>query len=170
MDIVSGCIALEKVSKKKPNCPLPRAIWAPECHLCMQPILNAEQSRIGCLNNLCKLTCHIICLANHMISSDPLQKGQYIPISGECPLCETPLLWIELLQRKRKMQGIAVEEDEDEDQDDDYDDDNDNESVDGEMNNAGCDISFTQDQEDIEDIIKRYECNDSPLEVYELSD
>ncbi|XP_013117363.1 structure-specific endonuclease subunit SLX1 homolog [Stomoxys calcitrans] len=113
MRIVSGKITLEKKTKKKTQTdePLPKAIWAPECHLCMEPIHNVEQSRIGCVNNLCKLTCHIICLANHLLSSDAKQRGHYIPISGECPLCETPLLWIELLQRKRRMQGIGEEQD-----------------------------------------------------------
>ncbi|XP_075146113.1 mediator complex subunit 31 isoform X1 [Haematobia irritans] len=112
MRIVSGKIALEKTRITKNHIEsLPKAIWAPECHLCMEPIHNPDQSRIGCLNNFCKLTCHIICLANHMLASDATQSGHYIPITGECPLCESSLLWIELLQRKRKMQGIAEEND-----------------------------------------------------------
>ncbi|XP_061392458.1 structure-specific endonuclease subunit SLX1 homolog [Musca vetustissima] len=119
MEIRNGKIALElRKQSKKHQESQPKAIWAPECHLCMQPIRDAERSRIGCLNNLCKLTCHIICLANHMLSADPKQKGHYIPIAGECPLCETQFLWIDLLQRKRKMQGISFEEDDDDDDDD----------------------------------------------------
>ncbi|XP_023291980.2 structure-specific endonuclease subunit SLX1 homolog [Lucilia cuprina] len=159
MKIVSGSVALEKSQKKKQQNILPRAIWAPECHLCMQKIQNVEQSRIGCLNNLCKLTCHIICLANHMLSSDPSQRGHYIPIAGECPLCETPLLWIELLQRKRKMQGILTEED-DEDEDDRDSDEED--SDEDELKNLGCNISFTQNQNNMDEALES-------LDIYELS-
>ncbi|KAM7361168.1 structure-specific endonuclease subunit SLX1 homolog isoform 1-T1 [Cochliomyia hominivorax] len=154
MKIVNGLVTLENPQKKKQQLLLPRAIWAPECHLCMQTIHNVEESRIGCLNNLCKLTCHIICLANHMLSSDPSQRGHYIPISGECPLCETPLLWIELLQRKRKMQGILTEEDVD---DTDLEDDEDVD--DEELNN----ISFTQNIENMDEPTEA-------LNIYELSD
>ncbi|XP_005184383.1 structure-specific endonuclease subunit SLX1 homolog isoform X1 [Musca domestica] len=123
MQIRNGKIALEQKQRKKHQETQPRAVWAPECHLCMQPIHDVERSRIGCLNNLCKLTCHIICLANHMLSCDTKERGHYIPISGDCPLCETNLLWIDLLQRKRKMQGIQVEEEDDDDEDDEDDSD-----------------------------------------------
>lgn len=138
MQIVTGKIALEKTKKKNSSHDISfaKAIWAPECHLCMKAIHNAEQSRMGCLNNLCKLTCHIICLANHMLASDLSQSGHYVPISGECPLCETPLLWIDLLQRKRKMQGIAEEED-------DEDSDNESSGSDSEMNHEEGNESFS---------------------------
>ncbi|XP_073828000.1 structure-specific endonuclease subunit SLX1 [Musca autumnalis] len=151
MQIRNGKIALEQKQRKKPHQEaLPKAIWAPECHLCMQPIQDVERSRIGCLNNLCKLTCHIICLANHMISADPKEKGHYIPISGYCPLCEIQFLWIDLLQRKRKMQSIAVEEDDDDDVEDDdsYDDENDSDveilsgSEDEKLDSEICNDSF----------------------------
>lgn len=161
MKIVNGSVTLEKPQKKKQQTIMPRAIWAPECHLCMQPIHNVEQSRIGCLNNLCKLTCHIICLANHILAADPSQRGHYIPISGECPLCETPLLWIELLQRKRKMQGILCEENEDDD--DEEDDGDSDDDVDDDLNNIDCNVSLTQNYENAEDVAEA-------LDIYELSD
>ncbi|XP_053968762.1 structure-specific endonuclease subunit SLX1 homolog [Anastrepha ludens] len=129
MQIVSGDIILPKSqsARQKRNEELspPRAIWAHECHLCMQPIENPERSRIGCINSLCKLTCHIICLANYILSSDESNRGHYIPISGECPLCEEKFAWIDLLRRKCKLQANGVEQIEEEDDDDEYDIDSD---------------------------------------------
>ncbi|XP_036330230.1 structure-specific endonuclease subunit SLX1 homolog [Rhagoletis pomonella] len=129
MEIVSGKVVIEKsqASRKKrvEDSSPPRAIWASECHLCMQRINNPEDSRIGCINSLCKLTCHIICLANYILSSDESNRGHYIPIAGECPLCEEKFTWVALLQRKRKLQANGVEQIEEEDDDDEYDMDND---------------------------------------------
>uniref|UniRef100_A0A1B0AK92 Structure-specific endonuclease subunit SLX1 homolog n=1 Tax=Glossina pallidipes TaxID=7398 RepID=A0A1B0AK92_GLOPL len=112
MQIIRGDVILEKdVGKKDKERALHKPIWAPECHLCMQQIEDVERSRVGCLNNLCRLTCHIICLANHILSSDNTQRGHYIPIFGECPLCNTKFLWIELLQHKHRKGWIEGEED-----------------------------------------------------------
>ena len=125
MQIVTGKIAITK-SKKKIQSTQPKAIWAPECHLCMKRIENVERSRIGCLNSLCKLTCHIICLANHLLSTDHTAKGHYVPIAGECPLCECKVTWIELLARQRKMQNIGADDEDDEneleEEDNDFED------------------------------------------------
>lgn len=161
MKIVSGSIAFQNPKETKTKSDLPQAIWAPECHLCMQPIRNPEQSRIGCLNNFCKLTCHIICLANHLLSSDPLQNGHYIPIAGECPLCETALLWVDLLQRKRKMQGILTEED-----------DGDSEESDDESCNNDFNTSFPEFSGNIDDEIGGCKLNLLPTNpaICELSD
>lgn len=82
-----------------------------------------------------------------MLASDPSQSGHYVPISGECPLCETPLLWIDLLQRKRKMQGIAEEED-------DEDSDNESSGSDGEMNYEEGNESFSDCWEKFIDLLE----------------
>ncbi|XP_067640606.1 structure-specific endonuclease subunit SLX1 homolog isoform X2 [Eurosta solidaginis] len=128
MQIVSGKVELQKSKTSRQNYgneepSQPCAIWAPECHLCMQRIAEPERSRIGCINSLCKLTCHITCLANYILSLDESDKDHYIPISGECPLCESKFTWIELLQRKRKLQANGVEQIEEDDDDDDVDED-----------------------------------------------
>uniref|UniRef100_W8BRN7 Structure-specific endonuclease subunit SLX1 homolog n=1 Tax=Ceratitis capitata TaxID=7213 RepID=W8BRN7_CERCA len=123
MQIVSGDVLLPKsqISQRKSGeeSLAPQAIWAPECHLCMQRIENPERSRIGCTNSLCKLTTHLICLANYLLSSDESNRGHYIPIAGECPLCEEKFTWVALLERKRKLQDQCVEHIEEEDDDDD---------------------------------------------------
>ncbi|XP_030375753.1 structure-specific endonuclease subunit SLX1 homolog [Scaptodrosophila lebanonensis] len=109
MQVVSGKVAITASQRKLKSLEQPATqLWTPECHLCMQRIVQPERSRIGCLNATCCLTCHIICLANYMLGDE---KGHYIPVTGVCPLCETTFTWAALLQRKRTLQkGGGCEE------------------------------------------------------------
>lgn len=93
--------------------------WLPKnCHLCMKPITSTDpettQKRyIGCCRSTCKLICHLICLANYLISQDSQSVGHYIPIKGRCPLCDVEFLWIDLLRNQQnnvqKMNGTDAE-------------------------------------------------------------
>jgi len=108
MEIVSGKVSISASQRKRADdaeAPPPVA-WAPECHLCIQQIEQPERSRLGCTNPTCRLTCHMLCLANYLLGDEP---GHYIPIGGECPLCETRLSWAALLQRKRLLSGVPEE-------------------------------------------------------------
>ncbi|KAH8418442.1 hypothetical protein KR009_003879 [Drosophila setifemur] len=108
MEIVSGNVSISSSHRRKGNDAVapPPVAWAPECHLCMQRINQPEMSRLGCMNSNCRLTCHMPCLASYLLGDEP---GQYIPIGGECPLCETRLSWVALLQRKRLLLGLSEE-------------------------------------------------------------
>ncbi|EDW67061.2 uncharacterized protein Dvir_GJ23950 [Drosophila virilis] len=121
MLIVSGKVALTTSQNRLDVNATERAavVWASECHLCMQPIQQPERSRLGCLNAKCRLTCHMLCLANYMLSDQP---GHYIPVGGVCPLCDTQLSWAALLQRQRLSQGRQEQADNDDDDDEDEDD------------------------------------------------
>lgn len=110
MQIVSGSVAItasQRQLQRKEEEVTQYAAWAPECHLCMQRIDQPERSRLGCLNRSCRLTCHMLCLANYLLGEQP---GQYIPIDGQCPLCETHISWAALLERKRLRLGGAQED------------------------------------------------------------
>ncbi|XP_023034277.2 structure-specific endonuclease subunit SLX1 homolog [Drosophila willistoni] len=112
MEIVSGKVSITASQRKRNDILNPEGsatvIWNSECHLCMQEIRQPERSRLGCTNPSCSLTCHILCLANYLLGNQP---GHYIPIDGECPICETHIKWSALLQRKRLLQGGNAEED-----------------------------------------------------------
>lgn len=176
MEIVSGHVLLPKRQHKgrKNGEEPPRAIWASECHLCMQRIEDPERSRIGCINSLCKLTCHIICLANYILSSDENNRGHYIPIAGECPLCEEKFTWVALLQRRRKMQQSGVEHIE---EDDECEDDSDFSGTksDSESDSAESKKNYEFDNPDFIETPVLEEAN-SPIlsgnqdKIYELSD
>ncbi|KAG6449781.1 hypothetical protein O3G_MSEX006221 [Manduca sexta] len=72
-----------------------------ECLLCSKYIADS-QTRITCLNSTCKLKSHITCLADLFLS-----PGEYIPVRGKCPFCNTVLKWGELI---RKMKGCGNED------------------------------------------------------------
>lgn len=125
MEIVSGKVSISASQRRRPDdaVPPPPVAWASECHLCMQEMEQPEKSRLGCTNQMCRLTCHMVCLANYLLGDEP---GHYIPVGGECPLCETRLSWAALLQRKRLLLGVPEElQDHDEDLSDDIDVDSD---------------------------------------------
>ncbi|XP_034486825.1 structure-specific endonuclease subunit SLX1 homolog [Drosophila innubila] len=113
MQIVSGKVAItasQRHLRLESDSSNSISVWAPECHLCMERIEQPERSRLGCLNATCKLTCHMLCLANYLLGDQP---GQYIPIRGVCPLCDAQLCWASLLQRKRLGMGVQEPQDND---------------------------------------------------------
>ncbi|XP_055905061.1 structure-specific endonuclease subunit SLX1 homolog [Eupeodes corollae] len=110
MKIIGGRIKIDKQTKKNVE-ELPTHMWALECHLCMKPIENPERSRIGCLNAKCKLTCHIVCMAEHMLTSNEPHKGHYIPIEGECPMCGERVIWMDLLKNRNNIVSEEIEYD-----------------------------------------------------------
>ncbi|XP_015047048.2 structure-specific endonuclease subunit SLX1 homolog [Drosophila yakuba] len=119
MEIVSGKVSISASQRMRSYDAVapPLVAWASECHLCMQQIVHPERSRLGCTNPMCRLTCHMMCLANYLLGDEP---GHYIPVGGECPLCENRLSWAALLQRKRLLMGVPEErQDHDEDRIDD---------------------------------------------------
>lgn len=84
-------------------------LWLPKnCHLCMEPIVGTmafeptQKRYIRCCRSTCKLICHLICLANYLISQDTKSTGHYIPIQGRCPLCDIEFLWIDLLRNQQR--------------------------------------------------------------------
>lgn len=109
MNIISGKIKIGKPNKQKPDERPPIHLWAIECHLCMKPIETPERSRIGCLNSKCKLTCHIVCMAEHMLSSNKSDRGHYIPINGECPICGEAVTWADLLKNRNNALVEEIE-------------------------------------------------------------
>ncbi|XP_043656382.1 structure-specific endonuclease subunit SLX1 homolog [Drosophila teissieri] len=108
MEIVSGKVSISALQRKRSYDAVapPLEAWASECHLCMQQIVQPERSRLGCTNQKCRLTCHMMCLANYLLGDDP---GHYIPVGGECPLCGNRLSWAALLQRQRLLSGVLEE-------------------------------------------------------------
>ncbi|XP_059051218.1 structure-specific endonuclease subunit SLX1 homolog [Achroia grisella] len=72
-----------------------------ECLLCSNYITNSS-SKLTCLNTNCDLLAHITCLADLF-----LQPGEYVPIQGNCPFCDTPLKWGDLI---RKMKGCHIDD------------------------------------------------------------
>lgn len=95
--------ALTKQEEAEPVSP---SLLPNVCHLCMKHFVNsslrtAQKRRVRCIRRSCKLICHLICLANYLISQDSESVGHYIPIKGTCPLCDLEFLWIDLLRNQQ---------------------------------------------------------------------
>ncbi|XP_062553996.1 structure-specific endonuclease subunit SLX1 homolog [Armigeres subalbatus] len=58
-----------------------------------------EDFALRCIQPRCKLICHIECLADRC-----LEPGQYVPVEGSCPICDSHFLWGDLI---RKANGCS---------------------------------------------------------------
>ena len=58
------------------------------------------------------MAAHVVCLSNAF-----LEPGQFLPIEGECPLCQKTLLWGELIRKKNGCCDLQTAESDDEDGD-----------------------------------------------------
>ncbi|XP_075984184.1 structure-specific endonuclease subunit SLX1 [Anticarsia gemmatalis] len=90
MTIVQGAV---KSKNLKPSTSLSTN---EECLLCSNYITDG-QAKLTCLNSNCQLISHITCLADIFLTS-----GEYVPIEGTCPFCNTKIKWGDLI---RKMRG-----------------------------------------------------------------
>ncbi|XP_055601915.1 structure-specific endonuclease subunit SLX1 homolog isoform X2 [Uranotaenia lowii] len=54
---------------------------------------------LRCIQSSCRLICHIECLASRC-----LEPGQYVPVAGKCPICDSYFLWGDLI---RKANGCS---------------------------------------------------------------
>uniref|UniRef100_A0A182VQ16 Structure-specific endonuclease subunit SLX1 homolog n=1 Tax=Anopheles minimus TaxID=112268 RepID=A0A182VQ16_9DIPT len=75
-----------------------------DCTLCRRSMDVEEMEREGdlvlrCLQPRCPLVCHLECLAELV-----LEPGQYVPVEGDCPVCEGHFLWGDII---RKANGCS---------------------------------------------------------------
>lgn len=73
-----------------------------DCLICNGPIRSGgigEDFALRCVQPRCKLICHIECLANRCV-----EPGQYVPVDGSCPICDSHFLWGDLI---RKANGCS---------------------------------------------------------------
>lgn len=93
MKICHGHIILK--NKPKPIDTIPLQLIASNCDICFKSIASTETTKACCLNPICRLMCHLYCLANKF-----LENGQYIPIDGVCILCRHYVNWGELIRKR----------------------------------------------------------------------
>jgi structure-specific endonuclease subunit SLX1 len=79
-----------------------------ECNLCLEQISDVTNDRVFCTNNRCKLIAHIRCLAKLCLQGN----GHYVPTHGDCPLCDTKLIWGDVIRKKKGYHVIEEFDDE----------------------------------------------------------
>ncbi|XP_068205992.1 structure-specific endonuclease subunit slx1 isoform X2 [Palaemon carinicauda] len=67
------------------------------CVLCEDLIKSSDLMR--CLKSTCKMTAHVRCLAHHMLKDEC--PDTLLPLEGLCPICNSNLLWGDLVRLKR---------------------------------------------------------------------
>uniref|UniRef100_A0A182SE66 Structure-specific endonuclease subunit SLX1 C-terminal domain-containing protein n=1 Tax=Anopheles maculatus TaxID=74869 RepID=A0A182SE66_9DIPT len=75
---------------------------ASDCTLCNRSMVEMERQGdliLRCLQPRCPLVCHLECLAACV-----LEPGQYVPVEGDCPVCEGHFLWGDII---RKANGCS---------------------------------------------------------------
>uniref|UniRef100_A0A182IKP1 Structure-specific endonuclease subunit SLX1 homolog n=1 Tax=Anopheles atroparvus TaxID=41427 RepID=A0A182IKP1_ANOAO len=75
-----------------------------ECTLCRDSIDTRPMEEGGdivlrCIQPRCRLVSHLECLAQLI-----LEPGQYVPVEGDCPICEIHFLWGDII---RKANGCS---------------------------------------------------------------
>ncbi|XP_019553010.3 structure-specific endonuclease subunit SLX1 homolog [Aedes albopictus] len=70
-----------------------------DCSICNGRIRSGADFALRCIQPRCKLICHIECLADRC-----LEPGQYVPVEGDCPICDGHFLWGDLI---RKANGCS---------------------------------------------------------------
>uniref|UniRef100_A0A182Y4R4 Structure-specific endonuclease subunit SLX1 homolog n=1 Tax=Anopheles stephensi TaxID=30069 RepID=A0A182Y4R4_ANOST len=72
---------------------------ATDCTLCNRWMDLEEMEGQGdlilrCLQPRCPLVCHLECLAERVLA-----PGQYVPVEGDCPVCEGHFLWGDIIRK-----------------------------------------------------------------------
>lgn len=98
MEIVFGPIKAQfkTVSQKESNKEIIELVSKQkECHICLDEIKNLKDERVFCVNTNCKLVAHLVCLAKRC-----LEPGHYVPVKGQCVICDTQFLWNDVIRKK----------------------------------------------------------------------
>ncbi|XP_004587185.2 structure-specific endonuclease subunit SLX1 [Ochotona princeps] len=75
------------------------------CTLCFRALQDAE-GPLCCPHPGCGLKAHVICLAEEFLREEP---EQLVPLEGQCPSCQSSLLWGDLVWLSRT--GIGEDDD-----------------------------------------------------------
>ncbi|XP_062371811.1 structure-specific endonuclease subunit SLX1 [Sardina pilchardus] len=65
------------------------------CKLCLETVKSSD--KVSCFLPSCDMVCHLICLAQHFLKSEP---GHLLPVEGRCPSCNRTVLWGNLISHK----------------------------------------------------------------------
>lgn len=108
MPIVYGQVT----SKKLPNTPAENSNSGSStskeyCYTCYLPI--QKDNLMMCVNPKCTLKCHVLCFSKYFCND-----SEILPVEGDCPSCDTHLLWGDVVRKKKGCYKNLEDEDFDE--------------------------------------------------------
>ncbi|XP_052866995.1 structure-specific endonuclease subunit SLX1 homolog [Anopheles cruzii] len=82
-----------------------------DCVLCRQPLAGEGEQKdaelaLRCIQPRCHLISHLACLAERV-----LEPGQYVPVEGDCPICETHFLWGDVIRKSNGCSDLVEDVD-----------------------------------------------------------
>lgn len=69
------------------------------CGLCFENVPTEDQ--VSCLSPKCGSVYHIICLANEFRSNSTESRSYFLPLDGNCSVCNVYMLWGDVIRKKK---------------------------------------------------------------------
>ena len=106
MPVLYGQVKSVKLKKKKmansdnsseqlENPPSPASI----CGICFDTV--SQDSQVQCLNPKCQSVYHIVCLGDHFRQSANESRAYFLPLDGQCKVCDIYMLWGDIIRKKK---------------------------------------------------------------------
>lgn len=98
MAITYGRVAIKKVAENAEENETANENNRETCHFCRLTV--DRGSKLTCLGQYCNLISHIICLSEFFLKNSN-GNNEIVPVEGDCPLCDTHVLWGDLIRKKK---------------------------------------------------------------------
>lgn len=102
MPIAYGRVAIKKLREAETHDAAPTDHGV--CFRCGTSLCGEDL--MTCVNPKCNVICHVICFSMYFTRN----RDDIIPIEGECPSCDSRLLWGDLVRKKKGCYKNLVED------------------------------------------------------------
>ena len=69
------------------------------CGICFENV--SESDKVQCLSPKCASVYHMICLSEKFCHNSNESRVFFLPLDGNCPLCNVYMLWGDIIRKKK---------------------------------------------------------------------